>query len=85
MKPVALFEYQLLNNTKGGDIVLDSFGGSGTTLIAAEKNGRTAMIMELDPRYCDVIVKRWQEFTGKQATHAETGKPFAEVNNDKET
>lgn len=81
MKPVALFEYQLLNNTKGGDIVLDSFGGSGTTLIAAEKNGRTAMIMELDPRYCDVIVKRWQEFTGKQATHAETGKPFAEVMN----
>ena len=86
MKPVALFEYQLLNNTKGGDIVLDSFGGSGTTLIAAEKNGRTAMIMELDPRYCDVIVKRWQEFTGKQATHAETGKPFAEVKNgNKET
>jgi DNA modification methylase len=81
MKPVALFEYQLLNNTKGGDIVLDSFGGSGTTLIAAEKNGRTAMIMELDPRYCDVIVKRWQDFTGKQATHAETGKPFAEVKN----
>jgi DNA modification methylase len=81
MKPVALFEYQLLNNTKGGDIVLDSFGGSGTTLIAAEKNGRTAMIMELDPRYCDVIVKRWQDFTGKIATHAETGKPFAEVEN----
>ncbi len=84
MKPVALFEYQLLNNTKGGDIVLDSFGGSGTTLIAAEKNGRTAMIMELDPRYCDVIVKRWQEFTGKQAKHAETGKPFAEVKNGNE-
>lgn len=79
MKPVALFEYQLLNNTKGGDIVLDSFGGSGTTLIAAEKNGRTALLMELDPRYCDVIVKRWQEFTGKQAIHADTGKPFAEV------
>ena len=48
MKPVALFEYQLLNNTKGGDIVLDSFGGSGTTLIAAEKNGRVARIMELE-------------------------------------
>ncbi len=79
MKPVALFEYQMLNNTKGGDLVLDSFGGSGTTLIAAEKNGRTALLMELDPRYCDVIVKRWQEFTGKQAVHAETGQPFAEV------
>jgi DNA modification methylase len=67
MKPVALFEYQLLNNTKGGDIVLDSFGGSGTTLIAAEKNGRVAYLMELDPKYCDVIVKRWEEFTGKKA------------------
>ena len=67
MKPVALFEYQMLNNTKGGDIVLDSFGGSGTTLIAAEKNGRIARIMELDPKYCDVIVKRWEDFTGKKA------------------
>jgi len=67
MKPVALIEYQLLNNTKGGDVVLDLFGGSGTTLIAAEKNGRTAMIMELDPQYCDVIVKRWENFTGKKA------------------
>jgi DNA modification methylase len=84
MKPVALFEYQMLNNTKGGDLVLDSFGGSGTTLIAAEKNGRTALLMELDPRYCDVIVKRWQEFTGKQAIHADTGKPFAEVTNGNE-
>jgi site-specific DNA-methyltransferase (adenine-specific) len=67
MKPVALFEYQLLNNTKGGDIVLDSFGGPGTTLIAAEKNGRIAYLMELDPKYCDVIVKRWEEFTGQKA------------------
>ena len=67
MKPVALFEYQMLNNTKGGDIVLDSFGGSGTTLIAAEKNGRHARVMELDPKYCDVIVKRWEDFTGKKA------------------
>lgn len=79
MKPVALFEYQLLNNTKGGDIVLDSFGGSGTTAIAAEKNGRVARIMELDPKYCDVIVERWQNFTGKQAIHAETRQPFAKV------
>lgn len=79
MKPVALFEYQLLNNTKGGDIVLDSFGGSGTTLIAAEKNGRVARLMELDPKYCDVIVKRWQDFTGKQATLESDGRTFAEV------
>lgn len=71
MKPVALFEYQMLNNTKGGDIVLDSFGGSGTTMLAAEKNGRIAYVMELDPKYCDVIVKRWEDFTGKKATLAE--------------
>ena len=82
MKPVELFEYQLLNNTKGGDVVLDSFGGSGTTLIAAEKNGRIARLMELDPKYVDVIVRRWQEFTGKQATHAATGATFAEVEAD---
>ena len=81
MKPVALFEYQMLNNTKGGDLVLDSFGGSGTTLIAAEKNGRTALLMELDPKYCDVIIKRWQDFTGKKAVHADTGKTFEEVAN----
>ena len=79
MKPVALFEYQLLNNTKGGDQVLDSFGGSGTTLIAAEKNGRIARLMELDPKYCDVIVKRWQDFTGKKATLESDGREFDEV------
>ena len=79
MKPVALFEYQMLNNTKGGDIVLDLFGGSGTTLIAAEKNGRVSYLMELDPKYCDVIIKRWQDFTGNKAIHADTGQPFAEV------
>jgi site-specific DNA-methyltransferase (adenine-specific) len=79
MKPVALFEYQMLNNTKGGDIVLDSFGGSGTTMIAAEKNGRVARLMELDPKYCDVIVTRWQDFTGKQAIHEASGKTFDEM------
>lgn len=79
MKPVALFEYQMLNNTSVGDRVMDSFGGSGTTLIAAEKNGRVALLMELDPRYCDVIVNRWQEFTGKAAVLESTGQTFAEV------
>jgi site-specific DNA-methyltransferase (adenine-specific) len=79
MKPVALFEYQMLNNTKGADVVLDSFGGSGTTLIAAEKNGRIARLMELDPKYCDVIVRRWQDFTGQQATLEATGQTFDEV------
>ena len=67
MKPVELFAYQMLNNTKGGDIVLDSFGGLGTTMIAAEKHGRHAYLMELDPKYCDVIVKRWEDFTGQKA------------------
>jgi len=67
MKPVALFEYQMLNNTKGGDMVLDLFGGSGTTMLAAEKHGRHAYLMELDPKYCDVIIKRWEDFTGKTA------------------
>ena len=66
MKPVALFDYQIQNNTKGEDIVLDLFGGSGTTLIACEKNGRTAYCMELDPRYCDAIVKRYVRTTGRR-------------------
>jgi len=79
MKPVELFEYQMLNNTKGSDLVLDSFAGSGTTAIACEKHGRYARLMELDPKYCDVIVKRWQDFTGQEAAHAETGKTFAEL------
>ena len=83
MKPVALFEYQMLNNTKGGDIVLDSFGGSGTTLLAAEKNGRYARLMELDGRYVDVIVKRYCEFTGKNAILESSGKTFDEVASDK--
>lgn len=76
MKPVDLFEYCLLNNTKGGDIVLDSFGGSGTTMIACEKNGRIGYLMELDPKYCDVIIKRWQTLTGKDAILESTGGKF---------
>jgi len=67
MKPVELMEYQILNNTKGMDIVLDLFGGSGSTMIACEKVGRQSRLMELDPKYCDVIVKRWEDFTGKKA------------------
>jgi DNA modification methylase len=79
MKPVALIEYQMLNNTRGGDIVLDSFGVSGTTLIAAEKNGRVAYLSELEPKYCDVIVKRWQNYTGKNAILQSTGQSFDDV------
>ena len=67
MKPVELFQYQLENSSKKGWVVLDLFGGSGTTLIVCEKTGRQARLMELDPRYCDVIVQRWQQFTGKLA------------------
>lgn len=67
MKPVKLFDYQIQNNTKGGDIVLDLFGGSGTTIVACEQNGRCARVMELDPRYVDVIVDRWEKFTGEKA------------------
>lgn len=60
-------------------VVLDPFGGSGTTLIAAEKNGRLARLMELDPRYCDVTVRRWQSFTGQAATLEGDGRTFDEV------
>lgn len=67
MKPVKLFDYQIQNNTKGGDIVLDLFGGSGTTLIACEQNGRCARVMELDSRYVDVIIDRWEKLTGEKA------------------
>lgn len=67
-KPVELIERALKNSSKGGDIVIDVFGGSGSTLIACEKTGRHCRMMELDPKYCDVIVKRWEEFTGKKAT-----------------
>ncbi|WOP15871.1 site-specific DNA-methyltransferase [Ottowia sp. SB7-C50] len=68
MKPVELVERAIRNSSRPGDVVLDPFGGSGTTLIAAEKSGRIARLIELDPKYVDVIVRRWEDFTGKQAT-----------------
>lgn len=67
MKPVPLFGYLVQNSSKPGDIVLDPFSGSGTTVIAAEQLDRTAYVMELNERYCDVIVKRWEEQTGEKA------------------
>lgn len=67
MKPVALFDYQIKNSSKQGDCILDLFGGSGTTLIACEQNEREAYLMELDPRYVDVIIARWEAFTGEVA------------------
>lgn len=73
MKPIALFDYQIKNNTKGGDIVLDLFGGSGTTIMACEQNGRSCYMMEYDPKYVDVIIKRWEDFTGQKAELIEGG------------
>jgi site-specific DNA-methyltransferase (adenine-specific) len=67
MKPVELVQYCIQNNSNADDIVADPFAGSGTTLIAAESLGRSSAVMELDPRYCDVIVKRWEDFTGMMA------------------
>ena len=67
MKPIGLFDYQIKNNTKGGDIVLDLFGGSGTTIMACEQNGRIGYMMEYDPKYVDRIIDRWEKFTGEKA------------------
>lgn len=80
-KPVELIEIALNNSAKQGDIILDVFGGSGSTLIACEKTNRKARLMELDPKYVDVIVQRWQDFTGKKATHEKTNKTFDEMKN----
>jgi DNA modification methylase len=76
MKPVALVTRCLENSSDLGNLVVDPFGGSGTTLLAAESIGRTAYLIELSPSYCDVIVKRWQAFTGQQAIHSVTGEAF---------
>jgi DNA modification methylase len=76
MKPVELVERAVKNSSKSRDLVLDPFGGSGSTLIACEKTGRRARLIELDPKYVDVIVRRWQDWTGKTAVHAATGAAF---------
>jgi len=78
MKPVELCEKAILDGSQINGIILDLFGGSGSTLIACEKQNRHCRMMELDPKYCDVIIKRWQEFTGKQAVH-ENGKTYDEL------
>jgi DNA modification methylase len=80
MKPVELVEKAILDGSAVNGVVLDLFGGSGTTIIACEKHKRHGRIMELDPKYCDVIIKRWQDFTGNKAVH-ENGKTFEELSN----
>ena len=81
MKPVALVERAIRNSSKSRDIVLDPFGGSGTTMIAAERSGRRARLIELDPKYVDVIVQRWQDLTGGSATLDGDGKGFNPIKN----
>jgi DNA modification methylase len=71
MKPVEMISYQITNNSMKDNIILDSFAGSGTTLISCEKTGRRCYSLELDPHYCDVIIKRYKEYTGKEATLVE--------------
>ena len=79
VKPVALVSDAIRDVTRRGDIVIDGFGGSGTTLIAAERTGRVARLVELDPLYCDVICRRYEALTGRIATLQASGESFADV------
>ena len=78
MKPVELVERAIRNSSRPGNVVLDPFGGSGTTLIAAEKSGRVARLIELDPKYVDVIVRRWEEFSGNKASRLQAGHAWSQ-------
>ena len=82
MKPVELVEKAVHDGSMRNQIVLDLFGGSGTTLIACEKLNRKARLMELDEKYVDVIINRWQDFTGKQAVHEASGKTYNQLQNE---
>ena len=79
MKPVELIKRAMVNSSKAGDCVADLFGGSGSTLIGCERRDRHARLMEIDPRYADVIVRRWQDYTGRAAELDNDGKTFEEV------
>ncbi|MET0085272.1 MAG: DNA methyltransferase [Sedimenticola sp.] len=79
VKPVALIADAILDSTHHDEIVLDPFGGSGTTLLSAERTGRRARLIEIEPRYVDVSIRRWQNATGKQAIHTETGLTFEDL------
>jgi len=84
MKPVELCKKAILNSSKTDDIILDPFGGSGSTLIAAEQVKRRCRMIELDQKYVDVIIKRWQNLTGKKAINSISEKGFDEILNDDE-
>jgi DNA modification methylase len=83
VKPVALVADAIKDCSNRGDFILDPFAGSGTTLIAAERTGRHARVVEFDPVYCDQIVRRFEQFTGKLATLAADGRPFEQVMQDR--
>lgn len=78
-KPIECMKRPIENNSNAGDSIYEPFSGSGTTIIAAEQTGRICYAMELNPPYVDIAVRRWQNFTGKQAIHEATGKTFAEL------
>ncbi len=84
MKPVELVEKAIEDGSQVNGVVLDLFGGSGTTMIAAEIKNRVSRLMELDPKYCDVIINRWQDFTGAEATHEATGKTYNELKDEQD-
>ena len=83
-KPVELYVRSILNHTNPGEYIYEPFGGSGSSIIAAEKTGRRSLTMELDPKFIDVIINRWQNFTGKEAVHIESGKTFNEMKAERE-
>ena len=85
MKPVALVERAIRNSSKSRDVVLDPFGGAGSTLIACEKTGRQARLIELDPKYVDTIIFRWQEFSGGTAVLDGDGRSYEEIAAARET
>ena len=76
MKPVDLISYPILNSSRNGDVVLDTFGGAGSTLIACAKHGREARLLEIDPKYCDVTIRRHQDWSGDKATLDGDGRTF---------
>ncbi len=79
VKPIAMVADAIMDVSNYGDLVLDPFSGSGTTILAAEATGRRAAAIELDPGYVDVAIKRWQKHTGQSAVHAESQRTFAEI------